>query len=360
VDTGHDDNGASTHQTETTAVSRNNLLRRGAAGAGALVLGGALGAAPAAAREARSSLRLGRRTYHLNYGGATCEAFTYAAYTKHLWTAAGVDVKIAKGQLGVTPVAAMASGKVDFGASQFYSFLLPILQGADIYLTAGLHGGCLRLVVGTNTGIKTYADLKGKTIGANGANNTPPPFFLVDLAKNGLDPLKDVQWRTYPLPQDLGPALDKGEIQAVAGIDPVAYLLEQQGKAVQIGSNMTGMFANMYCCAVAIRGSLVREDPQAAAALTRGMMNGSRYTATHIHEVAGIEAANKYVTVSQATAEHLLSSYTWRPSATLIKGQIEQAARDLMHIGFLPKATDPVALTKKAYIDVFALAAQTS
>lgn len=356
---GHRASGSGVDTSARTGLSREDLLRRAGVGAGALVLGSTLGVAPAAARVASSALRLARRSYHLSYGGATCEAFTYAAYTEHLWAAEGVNVKIFKAPLGVTPVAALASGKVDFGASQFYSFLLPILQGADIYLTAGLHGGCLRLVVGTNTGIKTYADLKGKTVGANGANNTPPPFFLVDLARNGLDPLKDVQWRTYQ-PQDLGPALDRGEIQAVAGIDPVAYILEQQGKAVEIGSNMTGMFTSMYCCAVAIRGSLVREDPQAAAALTRGMMNGSRYTATHIHEVAGIEAANQYVTVSKATAEHLLSSYTWRPSATLIKGQIEQAARDLTQIGFLPRATDPVALANKAYVDVFALAAQTS
>ena len=238
------------------ALSRKDLLRRAGAGAGALVLGSTVGTAPAGARGTRRPARLGRRTYHINYGGATCEAFTYAAYTEHLWASEGINVKISKAALGVTPIEALASGAVDVAANNFYSYLKPIEQGADIYLTAGLHGGCLRLVVGATTGIKTYADLKGKTIGTNGTKNSPPPFFLVELAKGGIDPLKDVQWRTYK-PAEFGPALDKGEIQAVAGIDPAPYVLVQQGKAMEIGSNMTGMFANMFCCAVAIRGSLV-------------------------------------------------------------------------------------------------------
>jgi NitT/TauT family transport system substrate-binding protein len=304
--------------------------------------------------------RLGRRTFRVQYGGATCEAFTYAAYAKGLFAAEGLHVKLAKGVLGVTPVEALSTGQVDAVPSNFYSWIGPIQQGADFVVTAGMHGGCLRLVAGINAGIKTYADLKGKTIGISGPGNSPVPFFAVALAKEGLDPLKDVQWRGYSKPAALGPALDSGEIQAIGAIDPIGYVLVQEGKAVELGSNMTGMFANMFCCGVALRGSLVREDPQAAAALTRALMNGSRYTGGHIHEVAAIEVSGKYVTVDVATAEHLLSSYTWHPSATLIKGQIEQAARDLASVGLLPKTTDPVALTKKAYIDVFALAAQAS
>ena len=56
----HTDNGSSTHPTETTALSRKKLLCSAGAGAGALVLGSALGAAPAAAQVATRALRLGR------------------------------------------------------------------------------------------------------------------------------------------------------------------------------------------------------------------------------------------------------------------------------------------------------------
>jgi NitT/TauT family transport system substrate-binding protein len=358
VDNVHDDGGTKAGLLEKAAVTRKDLLRRAGVGAGAVVLGSALAAVPAnAARMAIPMVNLGRRTFYVGYGGATCEAFTYAAYAKGLFAREGIDVKLHHGALGVSGVDALHAGTVDAAPGNFYGFLKPIEQGADIKLTAGLHGGCLRLVVGPKSGIKTYADLKGKTIGTNGIKNQPNAFFAVALAKAGVDPIKDVQWRTY-LPAQFGPALAAGEIQAVAGIDPAPFVLVQQGKAVQIGSNMTGMFANLYCCSVVLNGALVRNDPKAAAALTRALMNGSIYTGQHIHEVATIEATNKYVVVTESTAEHLLASYTWKPSATLIKGDLEQGARDFKMTGILSKKTDPAALARTAYVDIFKLAGE--
>ena len=87
-------------------------------------------------------------------------------------------------------------------------------------------------------------------------------------------------------------------------------------------------------------------------------MNGSLYTGHHIVEVAHIEVQNKFVPVGVTTVEHLLRSYTWHPSATRVKAQIEQGARDYKLTGFLDKKTDPRALARKAYVDIFKLAGE--
>jgi NitT/TauT family transport system substrate-binding protein len=341
------------------AVSRKALLSKAGFGAGALVLGSAIAASPTLARRAAPGLLKSRKTYQVNYGGATCEAFTYAAFAKHLWTHEGINVEIHLSALGVPPISDLSSGTIAAAPSNFYSYLKPLEQGADIRVTAGLHGGCLRLVVGAASGIKTYADLKGKTIGTNGVNNAPSPFFSVALAKAGVNPINDVRWRTY-LPAEFGPALEKGEIQAVAAIDPAPYVLVQQGKAMEIGSNMTGMFAYMFCCAAGLSGKLVRDEPKVAAAITRGLMHGSVYTGHHVHEIAAVEVKDKFVSVSLPTAEHLLASYTWKPSASLIKGQLEQGARDFQLTGILLKSTDPMQLADKAYVDIFKLAGESA
>ncbi len=343
--------------TGTTTVSRKDLLRRAGVGAGAIVLGSVVAASPAAARMAAPGRLKSRKTYQVNYGGATCEAFTFAAFAKHLWTQEGINVELHRSTLGVPPLDKLSDGTVAAAPSNFYGYYQALAQGADIRVTAGLHSGCLRLVAGATTGIKNYAGLKGKTIGTNGIKNTPPPFFEVALAKAGLNPKKDVQWRTY-LPTEFGAALDKGEIQAVAAIDPAPFVLVQQGKAMEIGSNMTGMFMNMFCCAAGLSGKLVQDEPKVAAALTRGLMQGSIYTGKHVHEIAAVEVTDKYVTVDLATAEHLLASYTWNPSAGRIKGQLEQGARDLQSIGLLLASTDPVQLADKAYVDIFKLAGE--
>jgi NitT/TauT family transport system substrate-binding protein len=319
-------------------------------GAGALVLGSALGTAPA--------VHLGRRTYRVAWVGGTCEASTYAAFAKHLWARESITVELMH-LAPPTVVESLATGKVDVAPGILYNWLKPIEQGVDVRLAAGLHGGCLRLVVGTHSGIKTFADLKGKTIGTDAIGSSAMTFFSVALAKSGLNPTRDVSWRLYP-PAQFGTALDKGEIQAVASFDPFPYLLTQAGKGVEIGSNMTGMFANRFCCVVALHGALVRNDPKAAAALTRGLMNGSLYTGHHIVEVAHIEVQNKFVPVGVATVERLLRSYTWHPSATRVKAQIEQGARDYKLTGFLDRKTDPQALGRKAYVDIFKLAGEAS
>jgi NitT/TauT family transport system substrate-binding protein len=307
---------------------------------------------------AAPAVHLARRTYRVAWVGGTCEAFTYAAFAKHLWVREGINVEL----VHLAPPAvteAVATGKVDAAGGILYNYLKPIEQGVDVRLAAGMHGGCLRMVAGAHTGIKTFADLKGKTIGTDSIGGSAMNFFSVALAKVGLNPTTDVSWRVYPPPQ-FGTALARGEIQAIASLDPFPYLLTQQGKAVEIGSNMTGMFANRFCCVAALHGALVRNDPKSAAALTRGMMNGSRYTGRHIPEVAQIEVQYKFVPVGVATVERLLRSYTWHPSATALKAQIEQGARDYKLTGFLDKKTDPVALARKAYVDIFKLAGEAS
>ncbi len=354
-----DDRNSSSETNPQPTLPRKDVLRRAGLGAGALVLGSGvgavLGAAPVAARMAAPAVIRAGKTYRAAWVGATCEASTYSAFAKHLWTREGINVEL----LQLAPPAvldALINGKVDVAPGILYNWLKPIEQGADVQLAAGLHGGCLRLVVGAHTGIKTFMALKGKTIGTDSIGGSGMTFFSIALAKSGINPTTDVSWRIYPTAQ-FGTALDKGEIQAVASYDPFPYLLTKSGQAVELASNMTGMFASNFCCVVALHGAIVRDNPKAAAALTRGLMNGSTYTGTHLHEVATIEVKDKFVPIDVSTVQHLLSSYTWHPSATTVKPQIAQGARDFKLTGYLDKHTDPQKLAERAYVDIFKLAA---
>ena len=355
METTHRARGSEPGMTAGAAVSRKDLLARAGAGAGALVLGGAVGARPAAARVTSPTVLRSRKTYRVGYVGATCEAFIYAAYARKLWVHEGIDVELTR----LPPpsfVDALSTGKVHAAGGILYNWLKPVEQGVDIRVAAGLQGGCLRLVVGAQTGIKTFMDLKGKTIGTEGIGTSGMNFFSVMLVKAGLTPKTDVSWRVYPPPQ-FETALDKGEIQAVASLDPFPFLLTENGKGIEIGSNMTGMYANRFCCVAALNGALVRENPKAVAALTQGLMNGSRYTGKHLAEVAAIEVGHKFVSVPAATVEHLLDRYTWQPSVTRLKDELVLGARDFKLTGFLDQRTNPQKLAERLYVDIFKLAA---
>jgi NitT/TauT family transport system substrate-binding protein len=352
---------------ETTSqptLSRQALLRRAGIGAGLLALGGAATAAPALASSGVFSVVRARTKVVLGWGGATCEAPMYTAFHKGFFAAEGLDVELYRVTAGYNTSNLLSTGKLDGSPGILFTYLKPIEQGADVRIAGGLHGNCLRLVVAKNSGITKAADFKGKSIGVGSLGDAGMSMFTLLLAENGVDPQRDVSWKVYN-PSLFGAAIDKGEIQAVAAPDPFAYVLVLQGKATQVGNNILGLFGNAagltahkFCCAIGLSGKFVRDQPKAAAALTRAWLKGSRYAGGHTHEASLIETDNKYVTLAQPTVEKLLNSYLWIPSATLIKDDILAGARSFKQSGFLDPNTNPDKLAQVAYVNVFKLAGE--
>ncbi|MBV8869080.1 MAG: ABC transporter substrate-binding protein, partial [Acetobacteraceae bacterium] len=54
----------------------------------------------------------------------------------------------------------LASGKADAGVGMALGWLKPLEQGFDVRLTAGIHGGCIRLLTSPDSGITSVAALK--------------------------------------------------------------------------------------------------------------------------------------------------------------------------------------------------------
>src|ERR1700729_1575195 len=93
---------------------------------------------------------------------------------------------------------AIATGKADAGVGMALRWLKPLEQGFDVRITTATHGGCMRLLAAKTSAIQTLADLKGKTIGVSDLAAPDKNFFAIRLAKLGLDPLTDVDWRAFP------------------------------------------------------------------------------------------------------------------------------------------------------------------
>jgi len=363
VDRPDDRNSAPDANSQST-FPRREILRRAGIGTGALALASAATAAPALAHSGLFSVLKSRPKVKLGWLGASCEAPLYVAYQKGFFAKEGLDVELVNigGAYNVTD--ALSSGKLDGAPGILFMYLKPIEQGADIRLTAGLHGNCLRLVIAKNAGIKKASDLKGKTIAVGALGDSAMSFFALLLAKNGVDPVHDVTWKVYPYTL-LGTAFDKGEAVAAAAPDPFAYTLILDGKATQVGSNLSGLYGNTtgitthrYCCTVGLSGKLVRDNPKVAAAVTRAWLKGSRYAGNHTHETSVIETSKKYVALPQPTVEKLLNTYLWIPSSTLVKEDIYVGARNFKATGFLDANTDPNKLAATTYVDIFKLAGE--
>jgi NitT/TauT family transport system substrate-binding protein len=350
---------------ETTSwptFARREVLRRAGIGAGLLALGAVAPAAPALARPGAFAVLKARPKVVLGSGGIPCYAPLYSAYHKGFFAAEGLDVELYAESATFDPNRALSSGVLDGDQAPAFAVFPAIEQGADILLAGGLHGGCVRLVIGKHSGIRKAADFKGKAIGTQGGDAML--FFQLLLAENGVDPQHEVTW-TMLDPSRFGAALDTGKVQAIATFDPFGYLLLQQGKAIEVGNNLNGLYGHTagmgphrYCCGVALSGKLVRDRPKVAAAVARAWLRGSRYAGGHIHEAAGIETRGKYIPLPQPTVEKMLHTYRWNPSATRIAEDIRATARSLKQMGLLRPSTDSAKLARKTYANVFQLAGE--
>ncbi|WP_271460323.1 ABC transporter substrate-binding protein [Pantoea leporis] len=182
---------------------------------------------------------------------------------------------------------AIATGQADGGIGMTLRWLKPLEQGFDVDLTVGTHGGCMRLLAPQNSGIRDVKDLVGKSVAVSDQASPIRNFFAIQLAKQGIDPDKQVNWLQYP-PDLFGEALRKGEVQALATDDPQGWLLKKQHNLVEVDNNLKGEYANLTCCVLGLRGSLVRDDPATARAITQAIVDAQQWTAEHPDETAKI------------------------------------------------------------------------
>ncbi|MEV0248821.1 ABC transporter substrate-binding protein [Nocardia sp. NPDC050712] len=332
---------------ENSAVSRRKLFL-GAGAATAVVVGGGFGAWLTTRRTPGAGNV--KRTLKIGHGGGVCEAPLYVAHHQKIFEKHGLDVQIIKTG-GDEIKDAVGAGKLDAAPGIFFSWLKPIEQGIDAKLAAGLHEGCLRIVVPNDSPIKSVADLRGKTIGVGAIGDSAMSFFSLDLVDAGINPAEDVDWRVFAGDQ-LGDALARGEVVAIAASDPNALLPTLKGGAKELTNNSTGANRQLYCCATAVNGRLLREDPDIARSLITAWAEGSRWAGANISATAAIEVEQKYAAADQKTIEAILKTYGFNPSAARLKAEIIPGIAKFAKTGYLDKRTDPNALADKVYADL--------
>jgi NitT/TauT family transport system substrate-binding protein len=253
----------------------------------------------------------GKEKAVIAYAGGTCEAPVFVAYHKGFFEEEGLEVELVQAgfdqlKLGLT------TGKIDAALANF-AWFKPIEQGLSIKLTAGVHTGCIKAVTSPTSGVKTIADLKGKTIGVDALGGGPMIALSAKLRENGIDPVRDVQWVAYPGPL-LDEAINKNEIQAYMTWDPFPTQAHDHNNfsyLLDIGADEP--FKNNYCCFVGISGDVVAKNKEKAAKITRALLKATEWVGQNPAEAAKISLDNNYIAGDVALNSALLASYNWTP-----------------------------------------------
>lgn len=287
---------------------------------------------------------------------AACHSPVGFGLDKGIYAKHGLEVELFyQGASGQTLIQALATRKAEAGPGLLYDWLKPIEQGFDVRLFAGSHGGCQRILVKPDSGIKTLTDLKGKTIGTFDVMSPSRVAFSVALAKAGLNPETDVTWKVFPF--DLvAEGVLKGEADAVAHMDPWAYSYQKKHGFELVADTQTGTFKDRVCCVLGVNGDYYESNKDAIRRVAAANLEIHQYTAKHPDEVAKWYFDTLRPGLSLEDLTEVMAGLTYHDhwfGKELLK-EVRIGYEDLKLTGVIDAGTDPEEIANRITIDIFA------
>lgn len=288
----------------------------------------------------------------IGYTGSLCEAPVHMALEKGFFEKEGLKVDLIKLAPG-TNFEAITAGKIDASFGLLASLIQPLSNGLPIKITSGLHTGCDKLLVPSDSGIHSLTDLKGKRIGVPSMTSSPIIFTKRALADAGVgisEKNMEVEFAVFNA-SDLPLALKNGSIDAIAMNDPTAAVAQKEyGLTTLADSAVTAPYKDQYCCSAYVSDNLTKEHPEIAAKYTRAMQQASAWIQKNQDETAKIQVEKKWVAGNAEFNASVLKTYNYIPS---VKGAYDAfgiTAKQLQQVGMLGAAVDVDTLHKNSFI----------
>ncbi|TCK23523.1 NitT/TauT family transport system substrate-binding protein [Ancylobacter aquaticus] len=244
--------------------SRRNFLKSTVAGAAATIaLPPALAAllSPSRAHAAGTTIKA-------THGSGFCNMGMFLAKERELTKADGVDLEFVVTPSNTEITTMFGAGLVDMSMIPYSNFMTLYDAGAPVKIIAG--GGVEGCIIVAKEGIKSAADLKGKTFGTFQADTLEVlPYDY--LKKAGLS-FNDVQIKYLDTSPELAQAFMAGAIDAICHIEPYASQCVIGREGATVLSDGTDVYGKGYSdCVLAVRTPLLESNPAAVKAVIKAL-----------------------------------------------------------------------------------------
>jgi NitT/TauT family transport system substrate-binding protein len=202
------------------------------------------------------------------HGSGLCNLGFFLAKKRELTKADGVELDFVITPTNADIVTLFGSGQVEMSVIPYSNFLTLYDAGAPVKIVAGAGvNGCI--LIGRD-GIKTAADLKGKTLGTFQADTLE--VLPYDFLKKAGMSFKDLQVRYFNTSPELAQAFTAGAVDAICHIEPYATQCMTLRKGSTMLSDGTDIYGKTYSdCVLAARTPLIEKNPQAVKAVIKAM-----------------------------------------------------------------------------------------
>lgn len=167
----------------------------------------------------------------------------------------------------------VASGNVDISMQFSGPFLLRVDAGDPVVLLAGGHVGCFEMF--TSSRVRSIRDLKGKDVAISGLDGPEHVFLSSMVAYVGMDPQKDINWKTLPGPEAQR-LLAEDKIDALLAFPPISQELRANGVGrVVVNSMMDKPWSQYFCCMLGVNRSYLQKYPIATKRALRAILRAA-------------------------------------------------------------------------------------
>ena len=205
----------------------------------------------------------------------------------------------------------LASGQVDFATLYASQFVRAFDAGEPLTLLAGVMVGCFELFARESIG--SVAQLRGKSIGVQGAGSPAQELVTLMAAQVGLDPVKDIHW----VGDSSGKAVElfvQGKIDAFLGFPPEPQDLRARAIGhVIVNTAVDRPWSQYFCCMLSGNRQFVRDNPVATKRVLRAILKATDLCATEperaARQLVGRGRTDRYDYTFQTLSEN---HYGWR------------------------------------------------
>lgn len=249
----------------------------------------------------------------------------------------------------------VGAGKVHAGFELISSNLQAMENGLPIVFASGVHTGCTRYFVRSDSEINNAGDLKGKKVGVMNLTDSSVINLKRKLGDYGIKVSleeSEVEFSVFEMGA-LGVALNNGEVDAIALHEPMATKVEKEFGFKQILDTGTDeKFKDEYCCQIFVTEDFLADNPEGVKAFVRAIQKASAYVQAVPEEAARIQLENNFTSGTVEGNVEILKTLSYEASYEKGKQTLVNAVHELKALGVLKPTTDAEEFIKRSYADI--------